>query len=78
MPVSTILALAQGGPRFDGNTVNVLIIALVAGAVALVFWASRPSVIARYQTRRPREDASQASRAPAPDATPPAEKEPRA
>lgn len=42
------LALAQGGPRFDGNAVSAMIGVLVIGALALVFWASRPSVMARY------------------------------
>jgi hypothetical protein len=51
------LALAQGGPRLDGSAVNVMVMALVAGAVGLVFWASRPSVIARYPAApRPEED----------------------
>jgi hypothetical protein len=45
-----MLALAQGGPRLSGNTLNVFIIVLVATAVVLVYWASRPSVIARYQS----------------------------
>lgn len=43
------IALAQASPRLEGNAVNVLICLLVVGAVVLVFWASRPSVMARYQ-----------------------------
>lgn len=70
MPVS-ILALARGGPRFTGNTVNVFIIALVVGAVLLVFWASRPSVIARYQASAPAPEADAAPPAPAPAQTEP-------
>ncbi|WP_420124990.1 hypothetical protein [Longimicrobium sp.] len=43
-----MIALAQGGPRLDGDAVSVAMGVLVIGAVALVFWASRPSVMARY------------------------------
>jgi hypothetical protein len=64
-----ILAQASSDPRFDGNTVNTVIIALMIGAVAMVFWASRPSVIARH--RPPAQN-------DAPGAAPPTEKEPRA
>jgi uncharacterized membrane protein YccC len=60
-----MLALAQGGPRLDGDAVNVVIGILVVGAVALVFWASRPSVMARYSAA-PRPEAE----APAPPADP--------
>ena len=63
---ASILARAHAGPRPGGNAINPIILALVAGAVALVFRASRPSAIARY---------------PAPPAEAPSaheEKEPRA
>lgn len=67
--ISSALALAQGGPRFDGDAVSAVIGFMVVGALILVFWASRPSVIARYQTPA----------APEPtDAPAPAEAEPRA
>jgi hypothetical protein len=52
-----MIALAQGGPRLDGDAVTVVIGIIVIGAVALVFWASRPSVMARYSTApRPEAD----------------------
>ena len=47
--LASILAQSHASPRLGGGTVNLIIIALVVGAVALVFWASRPSVMARYQ-----------------------------
>ena len=64
-----ILAQASSDPRFDGDTVSTEIIALMIGTVLLVFWASRPSVIARYRTPAQND---------APGAAPPTEKEPRA
>lgn len=51
-----MIALAQAGPRLEGNAVSIAMSILVVGAVALVFWASRPSVIARYSSA-PRADA---------------------
>lgn len=33
------------------DTASIIIIVMVLGAVALVFWASRPSVIARYSVK---------------------------
>lgn len=51
------LALQQSGPRFDGSAITTLIGVLVIGALALVFWASRPSVTARYSaTARAEEE----------------------
>ena len=56
------LSMIQAPSRLGISTTNVLVIALVLGAVGLVFWASRPSVIAKYSADRPED---------------PAEKEPR-
>lgn len=71
MPVS-MLALAQGGPRLSGNTLNVFIIVLVVAAVVLVYWASRPSVIARYHSTQHPSTQAEAEH------TAPADREPRA
>lgn len=62
-----VLALFQGAARFDGGVVNTIVIVGVVAAVALVFWASRPSVMTRYSTS-----------ARTPGDPPDAEKEPRA
>ena len=64
-----ILAQASSDPRFDGDTVSAVILVLMIVTVALVFWASRPSVMARY--RPPAQN-------DAPGAAPPTEQEPRA
>lgn len=62
-----VLALAQGSPRFDGSTVNTVMIAVVAAGVVLVFWASRPSVISRYSARPPADEKREAeTREPSP------------
>jgi hypothetical protein len=54
------------------DRVSAVVIAMVLGAVVLVFWASRPSVIARYavQNQRPDDPATQDAPAPPPSATP--------
>ena len=43
------------------DTASAVVVAMVLGAVVLVFWASRPSVVARYavQDQRPAEAAAQ-------------------
>lgn len=51
------LSMIQGPPRHVDPT-NAIVIALVLGAVGLVFWASRPSVIARYSADRMKADES--------------------
>lgn len=72
--VHIILSLAQSAPRSGVDVVNVVVIALVLGAVALVFWASRPSVISRYSVDREKQaDAAQAP--PAPSASPARERD---
>jgi MFS superfamily sulfate permease-like transporter len=48
------------------DTASAVVIAMVLGAVFLVFWASRPSVIARYAVQNERRDAPAAQDAPAP------------
>lgn len=69
MPTIT-LSLIQGRTSQGLDLASILIIALVFGGVALVFWASRPSVIARYSARRedspdpPEEDAALPRRDP--------------
>jgi hypothetical protein len=45
-----VFALAQGAPRFDDGILNTVVVTAVATAVVLVFWASRPSVMARYSS----------------------------
>jgi hypothetical protein len=54
------------------DTASAVVVALVLGAVALVFWASRPSVIARYamQNQRSGEPAAQDAPAPPPSTLP--------
>lgn len=44
---SSIPALPLGAV----DTASAIVIAMVVGAVVLVFWASRPSVIARYASK---------------------------
>lgn len=58
-----MLAPAQGSPRFDGDAVLLVIGLLVAGAVVLVTWASRPSVMARYSASPPPRDETPAGEA---------------
>ena len=48
------------------DTASAVVIAMVLGAVVLVFWASRPSVIARYAVQYERRDDPAAQDAPAP------------
>ena len=65
------LSLIQGRTSQGLDLASILVIALVFGGVALVFWASRPSVIARYSADRrddspdpPEEDAALPRRDP--------------
>jgi hypothetical protein len=58
-----VLALLQGAARFDGDVVNTIVIIGVAAAVVLVFWASRPSVMARYSASAPPPEAKPADAA---------------
>lgn len=66
--LSLAFSLARTTPLVQVDTTSAVAIGLVAGAVALVFWASRPSVIARYSVK-PSAGHAQADSA---------EKEPRA
>lgn len=43
----------QGAPSGGLDTASIVVVALLAGGVLLVWWASRPSVIARYAVREP-------------------------
>jgi hypothetical protein len=52
------------------DTASAVVIAMVLGAVVLVFWASRPSVIARYAVQKPVDPAAQDAPAPPPSAVP--------
>ncbi len=60
-----VLALAQGAPRFNEDTVSAVVVIAVVAAVVLVFWASRPSVMARYSSSpRPAGDEPDAKEEP--------------
>lgn len=45
-------SLAAALPLAVIDTTSVVVVVLVGGAVALVFWASRPSVITRYSIEK--------------------------
>lgn len=65
---SFIQALPLGAVSVELDTASTVIIAMVLGAVVLVFWASRPSVIARYSVDNGRSAAARDASAPAPSA----------
>ena len=74
-----MIALQSSAPALPlgaVDTASAVVIALVLGAVCLVFWASRPSVIARYAVQNQRSDhpAAQDAPAPAPSAIPESER----
>lgn len=46
------LSVIQAPSRMGIHGTDAFVIALVLGAVGLVFWASRPSVIAKYSADR--------------------------
>lgn len=52
------------------DTPTAIVLVMVLGAVFLVFWASRPSVIARYAVQKPVDAAVQDAPAPSPSAIP--------
>jgi hypothetical protein len=64
----SIASLARTTALVQVDTASAVVIAMVLGAVVLVFWASRPSVIARYSAQNTRTD----------DAAEPADNDPRA
>jgi len=49
---SLVLTLAQTDSRVAFDVETLVVVGLVLAAVFLVFWASRPSVIARYSARK--------------------------
>lgn len=51
------LSMLQAPSRVGVSTTNVIVIVLVLGAVGLVLWASRPSVISKYAADRPESPA---------------------
>jgi hypothetical protein len=61
-------SLAGTTPLIQADTTSVIAVSLVVGAVAPVFWTSRPSVVAGYSVKPSAGDAPAES----------AEKEPRA
>lgn len=63
------LAAVQGGPRGGGDAASVIVSALLAGAVVLVWWAGRPAGVARYGMR-PEQDAPATISAAAPATAP--------
>jgi hypothetical protein len=72
--LSLALALPRAAlPLGAVDTASAVVVAMVLGAVVLVFWASRPSVIARYSA-----DAGKNAVTPPADAAASAETETRA
>lgn len=58
----------QAAPSGGLDAASIVVVALLAAAVLLVAWASRPSTIARYPARQPAADAADRGGAPlAPD-----------
>ncbi len=53
------LSLAQASPRGGLDLTQIVVIAAVLMAVALVVWASRPSVISRYGQNPDADDAAE-------------------
>lgn len=49
--IASSLGTLPLGVSVDLDTASAVVIAMVLGAVVLVFWASRPSVIARYSVQ---------------------------
>lgn len=70
---ASIVAQSRAVPRPGGNAADFVILALVAGAMALVFWPSRPSVMlaaAHSPQSRPRTPIPPRRRSRAPDGAP--------
>lgn len=65
---SSVLPIGAIGVAID--TASAVVVAMVLGAVVLVFWASRPSVITRYSVDKTRAAAAPRDpSAPAPPAS---------
>lgn len=56
--VTFALSMIQSSSRMGVDGTSAVVIVLVLGAVGLVLWASRPSVIAKYSADRT-EDAAE-------------------
>lgn len=50
------LSVIQASPRAGLDLTQIIVITAVLGAVGLVLWASRPSVISRYAADQPDAD----------------------